>query len=318
MVEEAHEIHQTLYGPPKKVRGNSYGAYLARKRKSASQGKQRHQPKKTRIPSHSRNKQNPLKQVPPPNPNPPPRKKPPPPPLPTANKKTPTTSQEKPKPGPPVIPRQKPKPRTRKKRSFLPKKNHEGYPMKQCEFEIVENRWVYRPPGYCSDSVRDWHCSECHLKPCITTKHYDEVVDNIATMKIMRCGTCEPDTDERDAIEILERHRCKVFNIHYVANIRPPDCILRFSKRIANINPEGLMEESSDDDSIFDDFPYRIMRDRQPGDPPTSELLAAFFKKHPEKLRKGYQPKRDHHCLSPPNYSYNSVDCKEEEFEWEG
>ena len=121
MVEEAHEIHQTLYGPPKKVRGNSYGAYLARKRKSASQGKQGHQAKK-RIPSHSRNKQNPLRQTPPPNPNPPPRKKPPPPPLPTANQTPPTISQENPKPSPPIVPREKPKPRTTKKRSFLPKR----------------------------------------------------------------------------------------------------------------------------------------------------------------------------------------------------
>jgi hypothetical protein len=64
----------------------------------------------------------------------------------------------------------------------------------------------------------------------------------------------------------------------------PPACILRSSHRIANVDTQRLMQDSSDEDSILDDHPYNIMRNRQPGDPPLRDLLAAYFKKHPEKL----------------------------------
>jgi hypothetical protein len=44
-----------------------------------------------------------------------------------------------------------------------------------------------------------------------------------------------------------------------------------------NFDPD---EDSDDDtDSILDDFPYSLLRDRQVGDPPTSVLLDMYHKK---------------------------------------
>ena len=54
------------------------------------------------------------------------------------------------------------------------KYSSDGYRMDECEWEISEQKILYRPPGYGPDKKSIEanlipHCTSCHLKPCIVT-----------------------------------------------------------------------------------------------------------------------------------------------------
>jgi hypothetical protein len=301
--------------PPKKTRSNSYASGLARKRNKPPTQKKPPPPKKRRnknTPWTLAKKRNPPKKPASKKPKakklatPPPKEKRP---APKAKK---STYPKKPRTKKP--PQAAKKPSVAKKQASIPATSQEGYPMKLCEYENSEDCFVYRPPGYCTDPVREWHCCTCHLKPCISTKYYGEVVDSIATAKIMRCGTSLPDLDELEAIKILEKHRCNALNIEYNNKTVPPPCVVSFAKRAAKIKPGIFDDDDTDDDSILN-YPYNLMRDRQLGDPPMSELEKSQKAKVKGKIPRvsmgpqDLEQEQDEECLEHE---------EDEECEWDG
>ena len=78
----------------------------------------------------------------------------------------------------------RPKPKRKKntqrkmKSYFSKKKNEDGYPLDDCEWEPNEKKHVYRPPDY--KVIDDFsigkyeHCVSCHLKPCLTRAYFSE------------------------------------------------------------------------------------------------------------------------------------------------
>jgi hypothetical protein len=293
MVQMADEL-DLMYEPAPVKKRASYGSYLARKR---NQKQLPPKPKKKPAPKRKKKK--------PPIPSCfAPKKKDPPvvlvaeKPHPLVEKKSRRKNQlsmVKKKRGmrkdpPVVLVAQKPSPVAKKKsrrknqlsmvmkKHGMPTKNEEGYSMKQCEYEYAESRFVYRPPGYSNGlDQQGHHCTECHLKPCITTKHHEEASEWISTSNILEVHPNDRPLLEAEVAEIMERHRCKALNLRYVADREPPQCILSFAKHSVNFDPD---EDSDDDtDSILDDFPYSLLRDRQVGDPPTSVLLDMYHKK---------------------------------------
>ena len=179
---------------------------------------------------------------------------------------------------------------------FYPdKENGEGYPLKHCQYEPTEGRMVYRPPGYGDDPSIKWHhrqpphCLSCHLKPCITTDRFNEMSDQASTQKILEK---KPKAVVIDATnKSLMRHYCKLMKRPYHKNLKPPVCVTDFSNRLVFSDTESDTESidhfifndtDSDDDSIFNNEYYfpkylctSLLRDRQIGDPPMKELVAA-------------------------------------------
>lgn len=288
MVEKANELDLLYQPPPRpKKRSSTYGSYLARKRIAARK-------KKGPAPTKKHKK-----------------KKAPPIPAAFTSKKKPPAAPEvtdvvAKKPPPPVARKtrtKKPQLSKVNKKPGMSRKNEAGYPMKQCEYEYAESCFVYRPPGYADGLDRPCHCAECHLKPCITSKHYNEAVEWVALCNILDVNNKDNAEHEADIVRFMEKHRCKTLNISYDADRQPPPCIVAFAKHIVNFDPEGESEDD-DDDSILDDFPYSLLRDRQPGDPPTKVLLEMYHNKQ-EPPRPGMWKRF--------NYSFFDRDKKKEE-----
>jgi hypothetical protein len=135
-----------------------------------------------------------------------------------------------------LVVRPKPTKLSRAKRAShppMPKYNNGSYPMKECQFEITKERFVYRPPGYldgcmppCAGSFHV-HCCDCHLMPCITTKHHEEVTEWISMAKILEFNNNDLDLHAAEAVKILETHRCKkVFGAPHDVAKQPPPCIM--------------------------------------------------------------------------------------------
>ena len=126
----------------------------------------------------------------------------------------------------------RPKPRRRSRRSsqpkinkcFQPKRNEDGYPLKHCEFEPLENRQVYRPPGYAEGfRFEREHCVQCHLKPCITVVYCKEAREMMTEMFIGR----SPHTDIADATQkLLLKRLCKHMKKRYSKKVHVPECII--------------------------------------------------------------------------------------------
>ena len=210
---------------------------------------------------------------------------------------------------PKVMPVARPKPTklSRAKRAShppTPKYNNDGYPMKECQFEITEERFVYRPPGYLDGCVPPRagsfhvHCCDCHLMPCITTKYHEEVTEWISMAKILEFNNNDLDLHAADAVKILETHRCKVFGAPYDVDKQPPPCITDYASHMAHLDPEGDSED--EDDSVLDDFPYSLMRDRQVGDPPLRDLLQMYHSKQAPP-RPGLWTRFDHSFFNEKN-----------------
>jgi hypothetical protein len=167
-----------------------------------------------------------------------------------------------------------------------PRKQRAKKPPKY-EYEPLEDRRVYRPPGYDPNAGKPYggsfHCVWCNLKPCITIKHNDEVEEHLKFLREMSSTQVGLDDDDRlGAMRMLVMHRCSALGEPYRSNsmIEPPGCIVDFVNRAAA--PFPMWDSDDDDDSIFDDFPYSVMRDRQPGDPPSKYLLENYTRKQIE------------------------------------
>lgn len=133
------------------------------------------------------------------------------------------------KPKPPKRPKaRKPDSQMKVKHFFQTKVNEDGYPMGLCEYEPMERRHVYRPPGYGENKHNRWfhegaHCSTCHLKPCITFEYFQETDEfffdqNIAKEKSV--AVCVADTTW-----FLQKLYCKTMNRRYLKKEIPPSCI---------------------------------------------------------------------------------------------
>jgi hypothetical protein len=65
---------------------------------------------------------------------------------------------------------------------YPPKKNHQGFPMKECKFQPTEGAYMYRPWWYGrsytndpdNEGVYPTYCRHCKLQPCLTVeeKHH--------------------------------------------------------------------------------------------------------------------------------------------------
>jgi hypothetical protein len=72
------------------------------------------------------------------------------------------------------------KKRAKTMKSFFPsKKNHQGFPMKECKFQKAEGAHMYRPWWYGrsytndpdNEGVYPTYCKHCKLQPCITVEN---------------------------------------------------------------------------------------------------------------------------------------------------
>jgi hypothetical protein len=113
----------------------------------------------------------------------------------------------------------------------------------------------------------------------------------MATAKIVELEKNDPVLLATGAAKILETHRCIAFGIPYDDEKKPPHCITEFADRASHLDPEGDSED--DDDSMVEGFPYSLMRDRQPGDPPMRDLLQMYHRKQPPP-RPGLWTRFDH------------------------
>jgi hypothetical protein len=144
----------------------------------------------------------------------------------------------------------------------LPNTNYQGYPMKQCEYEPMEQCYVFRPPGY--GNKKSLHCCSCRLKPCITASIHIDTRDF---------------PYELDIAQILEKKRCQLFANPYNPKSIPPGCITNYAMRLAR-STDSEYESSDSEESIMLNSSsiqeYRLLRDRQVGDAPTNDLMQTY------------------------------------------
>jgi len=71
------------------------------------------------------------------------------------------------------------KKRSKTMKSFFPaKKNHQGFPIKECKFQPLEGKYMYRPWWYgrsysndpATEGIYPTYCRHCKLQPCITVE----------------------------------------------------------------------------------------------------------------------------------------------------
>ena len=158
------------------------------------------------------------------------------------------------------------------------KRSVDGYPLKDCEYEPLEDKLVYRPRGYidiCRCVLRKVHCVDCHLKPCIIRTFGDE------TREIAR----DMNREGKSLSQILSSSRlflcrkiCKLFKVRYTKKYVPPSCVMEFLRDIDWV----YRDDSSDDESSGSEaefelgngkvVPFSIVHNRQEGDPPLDML----------------------------------------------
>lgn len=122
----------------------------------------------------------------------------------------------------------KPDSQTKVKHFFQTKVNEDGYPMRMCEYEPMERRHVYRPPGYGENKHNRWfhdgtHCSTCHLKPCITFEYFKEADEFFFDQNIGKeqsVAVCVAGTTN-----FLQKLYCKTMKRRYLKKEIPPSCI---------------------------------------------------------------------------------------------
>ena len=186
--------------------------------------------------------------------------------------------------------RRKGRPRKKKKVSqpkidkiFDIQKNEDGYPIKDCEFEPVEGKHVYRPPGYAANyPYPKLHCEHCHLKPCLVSLHFDE----------SREKRKELWDEEKTGSYILSETRmffskewCKLFHVRYSKGFKPPSCVVELLEHVQRTFCEEIrsdgdsLDSDSETELHFDNIgvlPKGTARDWQDGDPP-AQLLANSY-----------------------------------------
>ena len=131
---------------------------------------------------------------------------------------------------------------------FSPKKNFQGFPLKDCIMEKSIKKHVFVPKRY-GEATRDDNeehvfCEHCHLKPCITLEHCSDMAEKTAELSIEK-GLSYLTIVTR--IETLMRgYLRKYFGREYVRNHPLPDCI---HHTMPSLEKYMKQEEDDDDDS---------------------------------------------------------------------
>ena len=113
--------------------------------------------------------------------------------------------------------------KTAAKNFFQQKQNEDGYPMKLCTYEPLEQRFVYRPPGYGVNNPEGKHCCSCHLKPCVAEEYCDETNDFFFNLQI---AERKPDlVAQEKTLVFLHRKYCKAIKRRYLKKLKPPQCV---------------------------------------------------------------------------------------------
>ena len=141
-------------------------------------------------------------------------------------------------------------------RCFKPKTNEDGYPLKLCEFEPLENRMVYRPPGYADGwKFVEYHCTECHLKPCILDVYSNDVLE--VRGELFRAGA-DYTKIAKENQRFFMRKLCKHMKKRYSLKVPVPGCVLESTENVSvtymNIQRSFDVEtdpgEESDDEEV--------------------------------------------------------------------
>lgn len=125
----------------------------------------------------------------------------------------------------PVKKKRKPNPQTKLKNFFQQKENDDGYPMKFCAYEPLEERFVYRPPGYgVGGRQTPRHCCSCHLKPCVVDEYRSETNECFFDLQITK-KTPGWQAQEKTSV-FLHKKYCKAIKRRYLKKLKPPQCIV--------------------------------------------------------------------------------------------
>ena len=168
---------------------------------------------------------------------------------------------------------------------FSWKLSEDGYPLKDCEFEPLENKMVYRPKGYSEISrcpLRKHHCIDCHLKPCIVETFDDDSRKMCAQWH--REGKTPNQIMSQTRLFFSRKH-CRLFKMRYTKNYIPPACV---QEKLGDVRyvyfDDPSDDESSGSEREFefengDKVPFGCVRDREVGDPPM-EMIVESYKRH--------------------------------------
>lgn len=130
---------------------------------------------------------------------------------------------------------------------FQQKQNEDGYPMKLCAWEPLEQRHVYRPPGYGVNSTGGKHCCDCHLKPCVVKEYGEETDEFFFDLQI---NERKPDlVAQEKTLVFLHRKYCKAIKKRYLKKLKPPKCVAESVEAYCNFFHgalDGLEEEEED------------------------------------------------------------------------
>ena len=184
---------------------------------------------------------------------------------------------------------------------FEMKISEDGYPLKDCEYEPLERKMVYRPKGYTEIlrcPLRKHHCIDCHLKPCIVETFDDEVREKCRQMH--REGKT-PNQILAHTKLFFSRKHCRLFKIRYTKQYQPPSCVVGRLDDVKFVYFDDDSEcDSSGSEREFefengDTVPFACVRDWQVGDPPMEMIVENH------KARKVKQP-------PPPKAPFNADD----------
>lgn len=197
------------------------------------------------------------------------------------------------------------KKRKKTMKSFFPnKKNHQGFPMKECKFQPSEGAYMYRPWWYgrayssdpATEGIYPTFCKHCKLQPCL-------IVEEKYTMPSMGKHVMEHDkrTPAQARLIIanrLEMKRRRIFNLDFGAPPSHTQCMTEFvdlwfpdKQREDFFAPYeegteagedtqlpqfdyGDSEEAQEDDE--EDIPLVLLRDHECGDVPLEDKVKSY------------------------------------------
>lgn len=117
---------------------------------------------------------------------------------------------------------------------FPPKKNHQGFPMKQCKFQPTEGAYMYRPWWYgrsytndpATEGIDPKYCKHCKLQPCLTVEEKHSMAG---------LGKHVMDFDKKNPAQVrliianrLEISRRRIFQLDFGAPPSHTQCMTEF------------------------------------------------------------------------------------------
>lgn len=198
-------------------------------------------------------------------------------------------------------------------KSFFPaKKNHQGFPIKECKFQKSEGAYMYRPWWYgraytndpASRGIYPTYCKHCKLQPCL-------IVEEKNTMPSMGKHVMEHDKRSPAQARLiianrLEMKRRRIFNLDFGAPPSHTQCMTEFvdlwfpdkqredfwaPTRSPNFQKTTLLEDNDEDAELphFDyddseeaqeddeeDTPLVLLRDHECGDVPLEDKVKSY------------------------------------------